>query len=94
MVNTKTISKGKVFTGVVVSDKMANTLVISLAYTFRHPMYRKIVKHNKKIYAENNLNAHIGDTVKVGEVRPLSKLKRFTTLAIVKVGVVVDGLNN
>jgi len=87
-------SKGKVFTGVVVSDKMANTLVISLAYTFRHPLYRKIVKHNKKIYAENNLNAHVGDTVKVGEVRPLSKLKRFTTLAIVKVGVVVDNLDN
>ena len=85
---------GKVFTGVVVSDKMANTLVISLAYTFRHPIYRKIVKHNKKIYAENNLNAHVGDTVKVCEVRPLSKLKRFTTLEIIKVGVSVDALAN
>lgn len=94
MVKEKLKLKGKVFTGVVVSDLMANTLVVSLAYTSRHPMYRKIVKHNKKIYAENNLHAKTGDTVKVCEVRPLSKLKRFTTLEIVKVGVVVDALAN
>lgn len=75
---------GKVFSGIVVSDKMANTIVISLAYTFRHPLYKKIVKRNKKIYAENNLNAKIGDTVRVRETRPLSKLKRFTTLEITK----------
>lgn len=75
---------GKTFTGVIVSDKMNNTIVISLAYKSRHPIYRKIVKKNKKIYAENNLQAKTGDIVKVREVRPLSKLKRFTTLEIVK----------
>lgn len=77
---------GKIFTGVVVSDKMANTIVISLSYTFRHPLYQKIVKKNKKIYAENNLKAKTGDTVKVRETRPLSKLKRFITLEIIKSG--------
>lgn len=80
-INSKT---GKIFTGIVVSDKMANTIVISLSYTFRHPLYQKIVKKNKKIYAENNLKAKTGDTVKVRETRPLSKLKRFTTLEIIK----------
>lgn len=80
-INPKT---GKFFTGIVVSDKMANTIVISLSYTFRHPLYQKIVKKNKKIYAENNLKAKTGDTVKVRETRPLSKLKRFTTLEIIK----------
>lgn len=82
-INSKT---GKIFTGIVVSDKMANTIVISLSYTFRHPLYQKIVKKNKKIYAENNIKAKTGDTVKVRETRPLSKLKRFTTLEIIKSG--------
>ena len=75
---------GKIFTGEVISDKMTNTIVLSMEYKSRHPMYKKIVKKNKKIYAENNLSAKIGDIVKVRETRPLSKLKRFTTLAITK----------
>jgi small subunit ribosomal protein S17 len=78
------ISPGKIFTGTVVSDKMTNTIVISMDYKSRHPLYKKIVKHRKKIYADNNLSAKIGDIVKVRECRPLSKLKRFTTLEIVK----------
>lgn len=77
--------KGKTFTGIVVSDKMTNTIVVELSYTFRHPMYKKIVKKSKKIYSENNLTAKTGDTVLVRETRPLSKLKRFTTVEILKV---------
>ena len=75
---------GKTFEGTVVSDKMTNTIVVSLEYTKRHPLYKKIVKKHKNIYAENNLSAKIGDVVKVRETRPLSKLKRFTTLEIIK----------
>jgi len=75
---------GKTFEGSVISDKMTNTIVVSLEYTRRHPLYKKIVKKHKNIYAENNLSAKIGDRVKVRETRPLSKLKRFTTLAITK----------
>jgi small subunit ribosomal protein S17 len=74
----------KTFTGKVISDKMTNTIVISLEYKSRHPLYRKIIKKNKKIYSENNLGAKMGDTVKVKEVRPLSRLKRFSTLTIIK----------
>ena len=85
MVNTTNNTKtGKTFIGVVRSDKMANTIVVSMDYTSRHPKYRKIVKKSKKIYAENNLQAGIGDIVKVRETRPLSKLKRFTTVEIIK----------
>jgi small subunit ribosomal protein S17 len=81
----KIINKtGKTFVGEVVSDKMTNTVVIELEYTSRHPLYKKIVSKNKKIYAENNLSAKTGDIVKVRETRPLSKLKRFTTVEIVK----------
>ena len=75
---------GKTFEGSVISDKMTNTIVVSLEYTMRHPLYKKIVRKHKNIYAENNLSAKIGDKVKVRETRPLSKLKRFTTLAITK----------
>lgn len=75
---------GKTFTGVVVSNKMTDTITIRLHYQRRHPLYKKIIKRNKKIYSENNLAANIGDTVKVREVRPLSKLKRFTTVEIIK----------
>jgi len=77
-------TNGKTFEGSVISDKMTNTIVVSLEYTRRHPLYKKIVKKHKNIYAENNLSAKIGDKVKVRETRPLSKLKRFTTLAITK----------
>ncbi|HAP37254.1 30S ribosomal protein S17 [Candidatus Shapirobacteria bacterium RIFOXYD1_FULL_38_32] len=83
---TKDIQKttGKTFTGTVVSDKMTKTIVVSMDYKSRHPLYKKIIKHRKKIYVDNNLSAKIGDIVKVCECRPLSKLKRFTTLEIVK----------
>ena len=77
-------TNGKTFEGSVISDKMTNTIVVSLEYTRRHPLYKKIFKKHKNIYAENNLSAKIGDKVKVRETRPLSKLKRFTTLAITK----------
>ncbi|MDD4026776.1 MAG: 30S ribosomal protein S17 [Candidatus Shapirobacteria bacterium] len=83
MIN-KINKNGKTFEGSVVSDKMTNTIVVSLEYTNRHPLYKKIVRKHKNIYAENNLLAKIGDIVKVRETRPLSKLKRFTTLAIIK----------
>jgi len=80
----KSNTTGKYFLGRVISDKMTNTIVVSLEYKSRHPMYKKIIKHSKKLYSENNLNAVINDVVKLKEVRPLSKLKRFTTVEIIK----------
>ena len=82
---SKIINKtGKTFIGKVVSDKMTNTIVVSLEYTSRHPIYKKIVTKHKKLYAENNLSAKVDDIVKIRETRPLSKLKRFTTIEIIK----------
>lgn len=83
---SKIINKtGKTFIGKVVSDKMTNTIVVSLEYTSRHPIYKKIVTKHKKLYAENNLSAKVDDIVKIRETRPLSKLKRFTTIEIIKI---------
>ena len=75
---------GKTFIGKVVGDKMANTIVVYMNYTQRHPIYKKIITKHKKIYAENNLSAKVDDIVKVRETRPLSKQKRFTTVEIIK----------
>lgn len=75
---------GRIFSGTVVSDKMAKTIVVSLPYKYRHPTYLKTIKKTKKVFSENNLNAKVGDAVKIQECRPLSARKRFTTLEIVK----------
>ena len=75
---------GKTFIGQVVSDKMTNTIVVSISQKYRHPLYKKIINKKHKIYAQNNLNAHIGDTVQVVETKPISKTKRFKTLKIIK----------
>ena len=76
-------STGKYFIGQVVSDKMQGTISVSIESHHRHPLYKKNIKKTSKVYADNNLRAHIGDTVKLKEVRPLSRLKRFTTVEII-----------
>jgi len=74
----------KTFIGEVVSDKMAKTVVVLVKRRKKHPLYRKIVEKRKKFYAENLKGAKTGDTVKIAETRPLSKLKRFEVLEIIK----------
>lgn len=68
--------------GVVVSNKMQNTVVVKLERTMKHPEYGKVITRSKKIYAHHdNQNIQIGDVVKVVETRPLSKLKRWRVVA-------------
>ena len=74
---------GKFFTGKVVSDKMQNTISVAISSHHRHPLYQKNIDKTSKVYADNNLSAKSGDTVKIKEVRPISKLKRFTTVEII-----------
>ena len=65
--------------GVVVSNKMAKTVVVKVERTYRHPFYGKVVRSSKKYYAHDDL-AHTlqeGDKVAIEETRPLSKLKRW-----------------
>ncbi len=75
---------GKLFIGTVTSDKMKGTIVVEFKSHRRHPKYQKIIETNTKIYVDNNLNAVCGDVVQVKETRPLSRLKRFTTVQIIK----------
>lgn len=75
-------SKRKTQKGVVVSNKMAKTVVVKLERTMLHPKYGKVITRGKKIYAHNeDKPLQIGDIVVVEETRPLSKLKRWRVVA-------------
>jgi small subunit ribosomal protein S17 len=75
----------KVRTGVVVSDKMDKTVLVRIDRKMRHPLYRKTVARSNKLAAHDETNdAHVGDTVRVMETRPLSKTKRWRVVEIVQ----------
>lgn len=73
----------KVRTGVVVSDKMTKTIVVSLSRQFAHPLYGKQITRSKRVTARDDHGARVGDTVRIMETRPLSKTKRWRVVAIV-----------
>ena len=71
--------------GQVVSDKMDKTIVVAVADSVQHPLYKKIIKRTYKLKAhDENNECGIGDTVKVMECRPLSKDKRWRLVEIIK----------
>ena len=70
--------------GVVVSDKMSKTRVVAVERAFRHPRYERVVKRTARFKAHDERNeAHVGDTVRVMETRPISKRKRWRVVEIV-----------
>ena len=70
--------------GMVISDKMDKTIVVQVTRRMRHPMYGKEVKRSKKYHAHDEKNeAKIGDTVRIVESRPISRLKRWRLIEIV-----------
>lgn len=71
--------------GIVTSDKMDKTIVVTVNNNERHPLYNKIVKRSYKLKAhDENNEAHEGDTVRVMETRPLSKDKRWRLVSIIE----------
>ncbi len=72
-------------TGEVISTKMAKTAVVESTTRVPHPKFGKIVKHIKRFYAHDEEGkAQVGDTVRIEETRPLSKLKRWRLVEILK----------
>ena len=71
--------------GTVVSDKMQKTRVVKVSRIYRHKKYKKTLRETKKYYAhdENNISK-IGDKVKIEFSKPISKLKRWKVLEIIK----------
>lgn len=71
--------------GLIVSDKMDKSVVVQVERFVQHKVYKKFMKQYKKYHAHDESNdCKIGDTVKIIETRPLSKLKRFRITEIVK----------
>ncbi|MCH3913907.1 MAG: 30S ribosomal protein S17 [Acidaminococcaceae bacterium] len=69
--------------GKVVSDKMDKTIVVAIERLVQHPLYKKGVKNTVKFKAhDENNEAHVGDTVKCVQTRPLSKDKCWRLVEI------------
>jgi small subunit ribosomal protein S17 len=75
----------------VVSDRQDKTRVCRVERQAAHPVYRKVVKYHKKYYVHDEHNeARVGDVVEIMETRPLSKLKRWRLIAIVRRAVATE----
>ena len=73
--------------GEVISNKMTKTIVVRVERRFPHPKFKKVVTGYKKLYAhDEKAEAKVGDTVRIEETRPLSKLKRWRLVQVVERG--------
>lgn len=71
--------------GRVVSNKMDKTIVVAINRLVDHPLYHKTIRRTKKLYAHDEENrCNVGDTVRVIEMRPLSRTKRWRVSAILE----------
>lgn len=71
--------------GVVISDKMDRTIVVRVERRVRHPLYGKQVKRSQKCYADDaERAAKVGDVVRIVETRPMSRLKRWRLVEVVR----------
>ena len=71
--------------GVVTSNKMEKSIVVSAVKRVKHPMYGKFVLQTKKFVAHDEKNdCNIGDTVRIMETRPLSKTKCWRLVEIIE----------
>ncbi|MDL2278199.1 30S ribosomal protein S17 [Parabacteroides sp. OttesenSCG-928-G07] len=72
-------------TGVVTSNKMDKSITVAIKWKEKHPIYGKFVNKTKKYHAHDEKNeCNIGDTVKIMETRPLSKMKRWRLVQIIE----------
>jgi len=82
---TATRAARKTRTGEVVSSRMNKTIVVRTVTRVPHAKFGKIVKQMKKFYAHDEQNqAKPGDTVRIMETRPMSKLKRWRLVEVVQ----------
>jgi small subunit ribosomal protein S17 len=71
----------RVLTGMIVSDKADKTIVVKVERKVKHPLYGKIIRRSKKYHAHDEKNEFvIGETVRIEETKPISKLKTWKVL--------------
>ncbi len=72
-------------TGLVVSNKMEKSIVVQIERQYKHPVYGKFIRKSNKFVAHDEKNeCNIGDTVRIMETRPLSKLKNWRLVEIIE----------
>ena len=75
----------KIRTGVVRSNKMDKTIIVTVERRIKHPIYGKFVKKTTSFHAHDEKNeCTIGDIVKIMETRPLSKTKRWRLIEVIE----------
>ncbi len=85
MAEETTRNRRKIRVGVVVSDARDKTVTVEVPHQSVHPRYDKVVRTSSKFHAHDETNdAHMGDTVRIMETRPLSKQKRWRVVEIVE----------
>ena len=83
--SNSTRGERKVREGLVVSDKMDKTIVVTLEDRVKHPLYGKVIRRTSKVKAHDEANAAgIGDLVLIMETRPLSAQKRWRLVEILE----------
>jgi small subunit ribosomal protein S17 len=85
--STETIDRNlrKERIGIVTSDKMNKSITVIVERKVMHPKYGKFVKRSSKFMAhDEKREAHVGDTVRIAETRPISKLKRWRLVEVVE----------
>ena len=82
--STEVRGQRKTRVGVVASDKMNKTVVVTLVRRVAHPTYGKQVTRSKRVKARNEHGAKAGDTVRIMETRPLAKTVRWRVTEIVE----------
>jgi len=71
----------RILTGTVVSDKSDKTIVVNVERKVKHPLYGKIMRRSKKYHAHDEKNEmSMGETVRIEETKPISKLKTWKVL--------------
>jgi small subunit ribosomal protein S17 len=75
----------KVREGIVSSTSMDKTAIVVVTERVRHRLYRKTLQRSRKLYAHDEDNTcRVGDRVRIGETRPLSKLKRWRLIEVLE----------
>ena len=70
--------------GIVTSNKMQKTVVVTVDRQFQHPLYKRVVRRSKSFLAHDEASqCKVGDTVRIEETRPLSRLKRWRVIEVV-----------
>jgi len=84
--STKPITKSKIIKqGVVITANMEKTVVVEVERKYRHPIYHKIIKRNKKYKVHDPYGkARVGDEVEIAECRPVSKDKHWILANVLK----------